>query len=84
MVRKFLIYAILIVHENTHEIYKHCVQVGLDDWDTAKKYQAHLWHKTWQNLTGIIKCENIRLIQTYIYHDYSKGPEAMAIHHQLL
>ena len=30
-IRKFLIYAILIVHENAHETYKHCVQVGLDD-----------------------------------------------------
>ena len=30
--------------------------------DVAKKYQLHLWHKIWQNLTGIDTCENIRLI----------------------
>ena len=72
----------LIVHENAHEIYKHCVQASLDDWDVAKKYQVHLWHKTWQNLTDIDTCENIRLIQACICHDYYKI-FSMAIHHQL-
>ena len=77
----------LIVHENTHEIYKQHVQASLDDWDVAKKYQVHLSHKTWQNLTDIDTCENIRLIQACIYHDYykifSKGQKIMAIYHNL-
>ena len=57
---------------NTHEIYKHYVQVSLDDWRVAKKYQALLWHKTWQNLTAIDVFGNIRLIQACIYHGYYK------------
>ena len=48
---------------NTHEIYKHCVQVDLDGWDVTKRYQVHLWHKTGQNLTDTDTGENIRLIQ---------------------
>ena len=57
-----LIHVILIVHENTHEIYKHCVQVSFDGQGVARKYQVHLWGKTWQNLTDIDTCENIPLI----------------------
>ena len=45
-------HAILITHQNTHEIYRHCVQVDLDDSDVVKKYQVYLRHKTWQNLTA--------------------------------
>ena len=86
--KEYLIHAISIVHETTHEIYKQRVQAGLDGLDVAKKYQAHLWHKTRQNLTGIDTCENIRLIQACIYHDYykifPKGQETMAIYHNLL
>ena len=78
---------ILILYENTHEIYEKSVQASLDDWDVAKKYQVHLSHKTWQNLTDIDTFENIRLIQAYIYHDYyksfCKGQGIMAIHHNL-
>ena len=48
----------------------------------------HLWPKTWQNLTNIDTCENIRLIQACIYHDHdnslSKGNWIMVIHHSLL
>ena len=48
----------------------------------------HLWHKTWQNLNDIDICENIRLIQACIYHDYykisSKGQWITVIHHSLL
>ena len=88
MVKEYLIHAILFADKNTHEIYKQHVQAGLDDLDVANKYQAHLWHKARQNLTGIDTCENIRLIQACIYHDYykifSKGEEIMAIHHNLL
>ena len=77
-----------MVYENTYEIYKQIVQASLDNWDAAKRYQVHLWHKTWQNLTDIDTCENIRLIQACIYHDYykifSKGQEIMAIHRNLL
>ena len=67
-----LIHVILIVHENTHEIYKHCVQVSFNGQDIAKKYQVRLWHKTKQNLTDTYTCENICLIQACIYHDYYK------------
>ena len=88
MVRKCLIHSTLIVYENTHEIYQHWVQADLDDWDVAKKYQVHLLHKTWQNLTDIDTRENIRLIQASIYHGYykifSKGQGIMAIHHNPL
>ena len=74
--------------QTMHEIYKPCVQVRLDGWGVAKKYQVHLWHKTWQDLTDTDTCENTRLIQACIYHDYykifSKGQEIMAIHHNLL
>ena len=45
-------------------------------------------NKTWQNLTDIDTCENIRLIQACIYHGYykifSKGKWITAIHHSLL
>ena len=87
MVKKCLIHAKLTVYENIHQICKQLVQIDLDDLDAAKKYQAYLWHKTKQNLTGTDTCENIRLIQAYIYHGYykmfSKGLKIMAIHHQL-
>ena len=74
-------------YESTHEIYKQSVQASLDGWGVAKRDQVHLWHKTGQNLTDIDTCENIRLTQACIYHDYykifSKGQEIMAIHHNL-
>ena len=82
MVKKCLFYAILIVYENTHEIYKHCLQVDLDGWGVAKRYQVHLWHKTGKNLTDTDRFENIHLIQACIYHDYYKIL-IMAIHHNL-
>ena len=74
MVKKFInvIYSILIVHENTHEIYKQRVQASLDDRGVTKKYQVHLSHKTWQNLTDTDTCENMRLIQACIHHGYYK------------
>ena len=72
MVKKCLIHAILILHEITNEIYKHCVQASLNGSDITKKLQVHSWHKTWQNLTDTDTCEDIRLIQAYIYHDYYK------------
>ena len=82
MVKKCLIHAILIVYENTHEIYKHCVEVDLDGGGVAKNYQVHLWHK------NTAKCDHIRLIQACILLDYykifSKRQEIMAIHHQPL
>ena len=88
MVKKYLIHAILIVHESTREIYKQHVQASLDGWDVTKKHQVHLSHKTWQNLTDTDTCENIRLIEPCIYYGYykifSKGQEIMAIHHNLL
>ena len=75
----------LIIHENTLEIYKHFVQVDLDDWDVAKKNQVHLWQKIWQNLTDTDTCENIYV---YIYHGhykfFSKWPAIMTIHDQPL
>ena len=87
MVKKCVIHAILMVLENTYEIYKQHVQAGLDDWGIAKKYEVHLSHKTWQNLTDINTCENIRLIRACIYQDYdkffSKGWEIMVIHRNL-
>ena len=88
MASKCLIHAVLIVHENTHEIYKQRVQANLDGLDVAKKYKAHPSHKTKQNLTNTDTCENNRLIQACIYHDYykifSKEQEIMAIHHNLM
>ena len=87
MVKECLNHAILIVHENIHETYKHLVQVNLDGAGVAKRYQVHLQHQTGKNLTDINKCENIHLIQACIYHNYykiySKGPWIMAIHHNL-
>ena len=63
------------------------MQVDLYDWDVAKKYQVHLWDKTWPNLIDIDTSENIRLIQACMYHGYhkifSKGQGIMAIHHNL-
>ena len=88
MVRKCLIHAILIVYENTREIYKQNVQVDLDGCGVAKGHQVHLSHKTWQNLTDFDTCENICLIQACINHGYykyfSKEQEMMTIHHQPL
>ena len=88
MVKECLIRAILIVYENTNEIYRHCVQVDLHDLGVAKKCQVHLWHKTWPNLTDINTCENICLIQACIYCGYyktfSRGLGIMTIHHQPL
>ena len=46
------------------------MQANLDGRGVAKRYQVHLWHKTWQNLTDIDTCENIRLIKACIYHGY--------------
>ena len=62
MVKECPNHAILIVYENTHEIYKHCLQVDLDGRGVAKRYQVHLWHKKCQNLTDIDTCENISSI----------------------
>ena len=77
MVKKCVIHAVLILHDNTHEIYKQRVQASLNDLGVAKKYKVHLSHKTWQNLTDTDTCKNILLIQACIYHDYyesfSKG-----------
>ena len=88
MAKKRPSHAILILNENTHEVYKHCVQVTLDGSGVAKKYQVYLRHKPWQNLTEIDTCENIRLIQACIYHGYykmlSKGQWITAIHHSLM
>ena len=87
MVKKCPIYVVLIVHENTHEFYQQRVQASLDGWGVAKKYQVHLWHKTWQKFTDTDTSENIRLIQVCIYHGYykrfSKGQEITTIHHSL-
>ena len=87
MAKKYLIHAILIVYENTCEIYKQRVLASLNGLDVAKKNQVHLSHKTGKNLTDTNSCENIRLIQACIYHDYckifSKGQGIMAIHHNL-
>ena len=85
---KCLNHAILIVHENKQEIYKHYVQVSLDGYGVAKRYQMHLWRNTWQNLTTISTCQNIRLMQACIYYGYykisSKGQWITTIHHSLL
>ena len=62
MVNKCLIHAILIVYENTHEIYKQSVQASLGGWDVAKKYQVHLQQQTEKNLTDINAGQNIHLI----------------------
>ena len=72
MVKKYQNDAVLFVHENTQEIYKHCVKANLVVWSVAKKYQVLLYHKTCQNLTGIDTYEKIRLILACIYHDYRK------------
>ena len=70
MVKKYLNNAVpvLFVHENRHGIYKHYIQANLDCKGVAKKYQAHLQHKTLQNLAGICTYENINSIQACIYH----------------
>ena len=72
MVKKCIIHAILIIYENTHEIYKQPIQASLNDLGVAKKYEVHLSHKTWQNLTDIDTCEDISLIQACIYQEYYK------------
>ena len=59
-----------MVHENTEEINKYCVQVNLDDWDVAMKYQAYLWLKTVQCLAGNGKFWSICLITACIYHNH--------------
>ena len=46
MVKEYLIDVVLIVHENTHEIDKHCVQANLDGKDVVMKYLEHLYYKT--------------------------------------
>ena len=62
MAKEYLDDTVLFVHENTHEVDKHCLQANLNSQNIAVKYQAPLWHKTFQNLAGIVSFENIRLI----------------------
>ena len=38
VVKKYVNDAVLFVQENTHEVYKHCVQANLDGSSVAKKY----------------------------------------------
>ena len=87
MVKKCPNHAILIVHEDTHEIYKQRVQASLDGSSVVKKCQVPLWYETWQTLTDIDTCKNIRLIQAFIYHGYyniiSKGQSVTTIYNSL-
>ena len=95
MAKKRLNRAVLIVHEDTHEVYtsKYILTCTLRTskcgWlRCCQEIPSALMTQTGQNLTDIDTCENIRLIQFCICHGYyklfSKGQWITATHHSLL
>ena len=42
MAKEYLDDTVLFVHENTHEVDKHCLQANLNSQNIAVKYQAPL------------------------------------------